>query len=120
MSKEDLKERTKNFALRIIKVVNVLPKTIAGKNIANQLMRSGTSTAANYRAACRARSKSEFIAKLCIVEEETDESIFWLEILIDAKIIKEELLKLLLAEANEILAIIIASKKTARKNLKEK
>jgi four helix bundle protein len=112
-----LKERTKIFALRIIKLVNALPKNIAGKNIGNQLFRCGTSTAANYRAACRARSKAEFISKLCIVEEETDESVFWLELIIESKLIKEMLVESLLKEANELLAIFVTSKKTAKKTL---
>jgi four helix bundle protein len=86
----DLKERTKQFALRIIKLVNALPNTVAGRNIGGQLFRSGTSTASNYRAACRARSKAEFIAKLGIVEEETDECSFWLEVIIASKLMKAE------------------------------
>ena len=76
MNERDMIARTKRFALRIIKVVGALPRTVAGRSIANQLVRSGTSVAANYRAACRARSKAEFIAKLGIVEEEADETAF--------------------------------------------
>jgi four helix bundle protein len=112
---ENLKDRTKKFALRIIKLVNSLPKDLASKTIGNQLIRCGTSVAANYRAACRARSKAEFIAKLGIVEEEADESIFWIEMLIEAGLINVDLVDKLLQENNEILAIIVASKKTARK-----
>lgn len=111
----DLKDRTKKFALRIIKLVNALPNTISGRAIGNQLIRCGTSIAANYRAACRARSKTEFIAKLGIVEEEADESIFWIEMLVESGLVKASLVKSLLQENNEILSIIIASKKTARK-----
>ena len=82
MNKEELKARTKKYALRIIKLVEALPKTTTGRTIGNQLIRSGTSIGANYRAALRARSKLEFIAKLGIVVEEADESAFWLEIII--------------------------------------
>ena len=89
MTERDLIERTKQFALRVIKLVGVLPRTIEGRAIASQLMRSGTSVAANYRAACRARSKAEFIAKLGTVEEEADESAFWLELIIDAGLLSE-------------------------------
>lgn len=115
MKEYDLKKRTKQFALRIMKLVNALPNTTAGRNIGNQLFRSGTSVAANYRAACRARSRAEFISKLGIVEEEADETVFWLEVIIEAKIMREELVEPLLKEANEIVAIIVASKKSARK-----
>src|SRR3989440_11521347 len=89
MTERDLIDRTKKFALRIIKLVGALPRTIEGRSIAGQLMRSGTSVAANYRAACRARSKAEFIAKLGTVEEEADESAFWLELIIDSALISE-------------------------------
>ncbi|MCG2695703.1 four helix bundle protein [Candidatus Parcubacteria bacterium] len=116
MTKEELKDRTKKFALRVIKLVNSLPKTINGRAIGNQLIRSGTSTAANYRAVCRSRSKADFISKLCIVEEESDESAFWMEIIIESGMMKKELVEPLLKEANEIVAIIVASKKSARKN----
>ena len=80
MNKEILKKRLKNHALRIIKLVDLLPKTVVGRTVGNQLVRSGTSVAANYRAALRARSRAEFISKLGIVIEEADESAFWLEI----------------------------------------
>jgi four helix bundle protein len=113
---QNLKDRTKLFALRIVKLVDALPKTIAGKNIGNQIFRCGTSVAANYRAACRAKSMSDFIAKLGIVEEETDESSFWLEIIVESKLIEIELIEPLLKESNEILAIMVSSKKTARNN----
>lgn len=113
---EDLKKRTKEYALRIIKLVKALPKTIEGKIIGGQLLRSGTSTAANYRAVCRARSKAEFIAKLGIVIEEADESGFWLEIVIESKLLRKELVEPLLQETNEILSIMITSSKSAKKN----
>jgi four helix bundle protein len=112
----NLKDRTKKFALRIIKLVEALPKTVAGRNIGNQIFRSGTSSAANYRAACRARSKKEFIAKLGIVEEEIDETLFWLELIIENKLLEKELIIDLSKEANEICAIIVSSIKTAKNN----
>jgi four helix bundle protein len=110
----DLKDRSKRFALRIIKLVNSLPKTLAAGTIGRQLIRSGTSVAANYRAACRARSKAEFIAKMGIVEEETDESAFWIELLVEAEIIKRTIVADLLNEANELTAIWVSSINTAR------
>jgi four helix bundle protein len=106
--------RTKEFALRIIKLVNALPKTIPGRSIGGQLMRSGTSVAANYRAACRGRSKAEFIAKLGTVEEEAEESAFWLEVIIESDLMKENLVSDLLREAGELTAIMASSKITAR------
>jgi len=114
MAKEDLKDRTKKFAIRVIKLANALPKTPEGNVIRYQLIKSGTSTAANYRASCRARSILEFIAKLGIVEEEADESAFWMEVIIERKLLKEELVRPLSQEANEILAIVVTSQKTAR------
>lgn len=114
-SKErDLLKRTKAFALRIIKLVNALPNNLAGRTIGGQLIRSGTSVSSNYRAACRGRSKAEFVAKLGIVEEEADESAHWLELIIEAELMEERLVRDLLLEANEITAIMAASKKTAR------
>jgi four helix bundle protein len=87
MTPDELKARTKQFALRIIKLVGALPKTIEGRAISNQLVRCGTSVAANYRAACRARSKIEFIAKMGVVLEEADETQLWLELIIEAKLV---------------------------------
>jgi four helix bundle protein len=116
MTERDLIDRTKKFALRIIKLVGALPRTIEGRSIAGQLMRSGTSVAANYRAACRARSKAEFIAKLGTVEEEADESAFWLELIIDSSLIDERKVRPLLSEASELVAIMASSKKTATKS----
>jgi len=116
MTKEELLERTKKFALRVMNLTNVLPEKNRGRLVGNQLFRSGTSVAANYRAACRARSTAEFISKLCIVEEEVDESAFWMEMIIESGMIKKDLVEPLLKEARELLAIFIASKKTARKN----
>jgi four helix bundle protein len=110
----DLKDRSKRFALRIIKLVNSLPKTLAADTVGRQLMRSGTSVAANYRAACRTRSKAEFIAKMGVVEEETDESAFWIELLVDAEIMKRTKVADLLNEANELTAIWVSSINTTR------
>ena len=113
MNEEQLKKRTKQFALRIMKLVAALPKSIEGRAIGNQLVRSGTSVGANYRAACKGRSKAEFIAKLGIVEEEADESAYWMELIIEGDLLKEELVQPLLDEANEIVAIMAASRKSA-------
>lgn len=120
MNKSELKSRTKKFALRIIKLVDELPNTKAGHTIGNQIIRSGTSIAANYRAACRARSSAEFISKLAIVEEESDETLFWLELILESNLVKEEHLNELIKEADELTAIFTAAGKTAKanKNLK--
>jgi len=116
MTEKELLQRTKNFALRIIKLVNALPDNIAGRAIGNQLIRSGTSVGTNYRAACRGRSKAEFIAKLGTVEEEADESGFWMELIIETGLMEEKLVISLLQEANEITAIMASSKISARGN----
>lgn len=109
----DLKDRSKKFALRILKLVDTLPNTLSARTIGGQLVRSGTSVPANYRAACRGRSNAEFIAKMGIVEEETDESAFWIEMLVGAGIVKAELVSELLDEAGQLTAIWVASIKTA-------
>jgi four helix bundle protein len=109
MNARDLKERTKQFALRVMRLVDVLPNTPKGRAIASQLVRSGTSVAANYRAACRGRSKAEFIAKVGIAEEEADETALWLELIIDDKLLPEKKVAPLLKEANEVTAIMAAS-----------
>ena len=116
MTERELLQRTKQFALRIFKLVGVLPQTIQGRAVAAQLIRSGTSVAANYRAACRARSKPEFVAKLGVVEEEADESAFWLELIIETDLLSAAKVKPLLSEASEIVAIMASSKKTAAKS----
>jgi len=110
----DLRDRTKRFALRILKLCDSLPKTDAARTIGRQLLRSGTSVAANYRAVGRARSRAEFVAKMGVVIEEADESVFWLELLVDSGIIPKPKLDTLLAEANELVAIFVASQKTAK------
>ena len=111
----DLKERSRAYALRIIKLVERLQPTQTTKVIGNQLLRSGTSVAANYRAACRARSTAEFLAKLGIVEEETDESVFWMELLVQSGAVQHDLVADLIREGNELCAIWVASINTARK-----
>jgi four helix bundle protein len=109
----DLKARTKQFALRVMKLVDALPRTIQGRAIANQIIRSATSVAANYRAACRVRSRAEFIAKLGVVEEEADETAFWLELIIDSALLTEARIHPLPTEAWELVAITAASRKSA-------
>ncbi|MEK7724551.1 MAG: four helix bundle protein [Acidobacteriota bacterium] len=114
MTSEEMKARTKQFALRIIKLVESLPNTKTGNVIGNQLLRSGTSVGANYRAACRAKSTADFINKLAIVEEEADESIYWIEMLVESNQIKPNLVENLLNETNEILSIIVSAIKTSK------
>lgn len=108
-----VRDRTKLFGLRCIKMALALPKTDIGRIVGKQLMRASTSVGANYRAACRARSDADFINKLGIVEEETDESMYWMEIIIESDLLPESRISSLKKEANEILSIIIASRKTA-------
>ena len=110
----DLRERTKRFALRILKVCDSLPRTEAARAISRQLLRSGTSVAANYRSTSRARSRAEFVAKMGLVVEEADESVFWLELLVDSGMVAQARLDDLVAEANELVSIFVASQKTAR------
>ena len=119
MRNENLKDRTKKFALRVILLTEALPKGRTADVIGKRLLRSGTSVGANYRAACRARSVADFIAKMGIVEEETDESIYWMELLVETGLMNKERLEELMKEANEILAIVVTSIKTT-KNRKTK
>jgi four helix bundle protein len=116
MTSEEMKTRTKKFAIQIIKRCRLLPKNREGRLIGDQLFRSGTSVAANYRAACRARSRAEFISKLGIVEEEADERLFWLELIQELKLCQDNLVPSLMKEGNEILSIVVSSINTARKN----
>jgi four helix bundle protein len=111
---EALKRRTKDFALRILRLYRTLPRTQEARIVGTQLLRSGTSIGANYRAACRGRSRAEFIAKLGIVVEEADETLFWLELLQEANIFPTEKLNYLAGEANELVAIFSSSVRTAR------
>jgi four helix bundle protein len=110
-----LKERTKRFALEIIKLVEKLPKGRTSDILGRQLLAAGTSAGANYRAACRARSSPDFISKMGIVEEEADESIYWMELLIDCGLIRKDEMSDLLNDANQILAMTVSSIKTARR-----
>ena len=114
MTPDELKHRTRQFALRVMKLVAALPDDKVGRAIGSQLIRSGTSVGANYRAACRGRSTAEFAAKLGVVIEEGDESAYWLELVIEGELMAPELVKPLLKEANEIVAIMVASRKTAQ------
>ncbi len=116
MDRNEMKSRTKEFAKDIIKLCRKFPNDMEGRLIGNQIFRSGTSTAANYRAACRARSTADFISKLSIVEEEADETLFWLELIKEMEIVDKTLLNSLMQENNEIIAIIVSSIKTARNN----
>lgn len=116
MNADELEDRTKKFALRIIRLVESLPRSFAALHIGKQLLKAGTSVAANYRATRRARSKNEFYSQISIVVEEADESIFWMEMLIEAGIVKKELLTELIQEGTEILKIMARSRKTAKSN----
>ncbi|MDP1853907.1 MAG: four helix bundle protein [Candidatus Omnitrophota bacterium] len=119
-NKEDLKTRTQQFAIEIIKLVKIIPRNRIADIISAQLLRSGTSIGANYRAACRARSKADFISKMGIVEEEADETLYWLELLIESGITVKNQIQHLLNEGTEITAIVVASINTAKKNNNEK
>ncbi len=113
MNEPQMKNRTKQFALRVLKLADALPTTRSGNAIANQLVRSGTSVGANYRALCRAKSRADFINKTTIIEEESDETGFWLELTVDAGLLTPARVQPLLKEADEITAILVASRKTA-------
>ena len=120
MTPQELKDRTREFALRVVRATQSLPKGRVAWALGDQLLRSGTSVGANYRAACRARSKAEFLAKLGVVEEEADESLYWMKLLVAAGIVKQQQIEKLMQEADEILSIIIASINTARKRASQK
>jgi four helix bundle protein len=117
MNADDLKKRTKRFALRVLKLVAALPNTVAGRAIGGQLVRSGTSVGSNYRAACRGRSRAKFVAKLGVVEGEADESAFWMELIIEGELLKPRQVEPLLNEANEITKIMAQSRISAAKAL---
>ena len=114
MNEQQMTKRTKEFAKEIIRFCRKLPNDREGRLIGNQIFRSGTSVAANYRSACRAKSKADFIAKLAIVEEEADETLFWLELIAEIGILGRKILDPLMKETDELIAIIVASIKTAR------
>jgi four helix bundle protein len=116
MSNENLKQRTKKFGLDVIALVQKLPRNLACDVIGRQLLRSGTSVGANYRAACRAKSPAHFISKIGDVEEEADESGYWLEMLVDSGNARLEQIKELLQESNELVAIMVTSSNTAKKS----
>ena len=116
MTQDEMKLRTKRFALRIIKLVESLENTRTSEIIGKQLLRSGTSVGANYRAACRAKSTADFISKLSIVEEETDECVYWIEMLVESNQIRQNLVENLLDEANQILSIVVKAIKTSKEN----
>ena len=116
MNAKDFKERSRQFAIRVISLVDALPQQRSADVLGKQLLRSATSVAAIYRAACRARSTAEFIAKMGIVEEEADESQGWIEMIADAGLVKKERVEELIKEAGELTAMTVASIKTARRN----
>ena len=118
MKSAELKDRTKRFALRVVRLARALPKTMEAQVTGRQLLRSATSVGANYRAACRGRTQAEFVSKVGIVIEEADEAAFWLELLGDAGIVKAGSLDELLRESNELVAIFTASRITAQKNIR--
>ena len=115
MTPKELKDRTKRFAVDVMQLCRELPMTLDGRTVGQQLIRCGTSVAANYRASCRARSRAEFIAKMGTVEEEADESLFWLELIVDAKLATAARVEKLLKEADELTAIFVSSIKTAKR-----
>jgi four helix bundle protein len=115
-SPEQMRNRTKKFALRVLMMFRALPRTEEARIIGRQVLRSGTSVGANYRAVCRARSKREFISKMGVVVEEADETVFWFELLVEGGIVSVRKLSALLAEAEELVAIFAASLRTARKS----
>jgi four helix bundle protein len=116
MNATELKQRTKQFALRVMKLVDALPTTKSGNAIGNQLVRSGTVVGANYRATCRARSKAEFIAKIGIVEEEADESGYWMELIVEGGLLPVTKVAELLKEADELTAIMATSRISAARH----
>jgi four helix bundle protein len=116
MTPKELKARTKRFAVDTIRLCRDLPTTLDGRTVGGQMIRSGTSVGANYRASCRARSRAEWIAKLGVVEKEADETLFWLEVAVDADLVPAKRAAALLKEADELTAIFVASLKSAKSN----
>ena len=117
MTEEILKQRLKNFSIRIIKMVDGLPNTISGRAIGSQIVRSGTSPAANYRAACIGKSERDFLNKLKMVEEELDETLHWLEVIMETELLPKNRIELLYEENKELLKIIVSSIISTRKHL---
>jgi four helix bundle protein len=116
MKRAELQQRTKGLALRVLKLIEQLPNTIGGRVLANQVARSATSVGANYRAACRGRSRAEFASKLGTVAEEADESLYWLELIRDGNFVPEKKLASLVSEADELTAIFTAGRRTSSNN----
>jgi four helix bundle protein len=116
---EDLRDRTKAFAIRIVRMYRALPRTTDAQVLGKQALRCGTAVAANYRAACRARSRAEWIAKIGLVVEEADETVFWLEMMTECEIIGKQRLASLMREAQELTAIFTASQRSARRRHSE-
>ena len=114
MTREELKDRLKRFAVRIVKLVDKMPATPAGRAIGNQIIRSGTSPGANYRAACIGKSDKDFLNKLKMVEEELDETIYWLELIIELELVNPNKLSDLYQENKELLMIVVKTIKTMR------
>lgn len=114
MTREQMKARTKTYANRVVRLCQAWPNNWVAKTLRSQLLRNGTSVGANYRAVCRAKSNADFVNQLRIVEEECDESLFWMELLVDNNLVKTSRLSLLMKEADEILAIVVSFAKTAR------
>ena len=119
MSPEDFRKRTFQFGIRVVRLVQTIARTDAGRVIGDQLLRSGTAVGANYRAAARARSRADFVAKMGIVEEECDEALYWIDMLVELQLISANRTRDLRTEANEILAIVVASIRTARRRSKQ-
>lgn len=115
MTRDEFKARTKAYALRVIRVVDALPRDPVSRTLGQQLLRSGTSVAANYRASVRAKSAADFVSKMGTVEEECDESLFWMELLVESGRMSGSRLRALQQEGQEILAVTVASIKTARR-----
>ena len=116
MTEEELKKRTKQFVLRVIRLTEALPHTRTGEVLGRQLLRSGTSVGANYRAACRGRSRADFISKIGVVEEEADESQYWLELILEAGLLPSQQVSELTREASELTAIFTATGRSAKRN----
>ena len=120
MTQQEMRQRTKRFALEIVKLEAQIPDTRSGRTIANQIIRSGTSVGANYRAVCRAKSDRDFLNKIIIVEEEADETMFWLELLEESGMMSEVVIRPIWKEASELTAMFTASGKTVREKLERK
>ena len=114
MTTDELKQRTKTFAVEIVKFARKLPNDVASDQILRQLVRSGTAVGSNYRASCRGKSRADFVSKMTTVEEEADETLFWLEVLVDTDTVPRKAVATLMDEAEQLLRIVVASIKTAR------